>query len=435
MLKPGLRAEADRSFERLYARHRGDVYAAALRELGSVEDAEDVTQAAFVDAYRALLRGSRPDSPRAWLLAIAENVRNRRFRAARTRPREEAIDPDAVPAPELHREQADALLGAVASLSPPQREAFLLREISGLSYDEIAGRLDSSVGAVQMLLFRARRALRVELEPPSVTRRPLLLPFPPWFAHFVGRSDGFSLVPRGAGALAAVAFAVGSATTVGVAVVADGSDARPLEPAQVERGSVGAPTPTTSEARTPARATLAAVRTPPTGSRAAGATRTAPARAETTPAAGETTHVEEGQPAQAAPSDQPGVSAPRVSAEAAAVTPEPAAGTPVAGTPVNVTPVATQVLPKAPTVSAPPPAVPPALPVAPPPLPVVAPSLPVVPVPPPVVPPAVPLPLPVPPPVAAPPIVLPPLPVPPPVTLPPVTPPVLPPPPLPIPLP
>src|SRR5215203_2109972 len=82
------RAAVDLTFEELYRGHRADVYRDALRELGSVHDAEDVTQAAFVDAYRAVLRGTRPDSPRAWLLAIAENVRRRRFRAAQVRPRE-----------------------------------------------------------------------------------------------------------------------------------------------------------------------------------------------------------------------------------------------------------------------------------------------------------------------------------------------------------
>ena len=95
------RGEVDRSFERLYRLHRGEVYGAALRDLGNVHDAEDVTQAAFVDAYRAILRGSRPESPRAWLLAIGENVRRRRFRAARHRPAEQPVTADTLPAPEL----------------------------------------------------------------------------------------------------------------------------------------------------------------------------------------------------------------------------------------------------------------------------------------------------------------------------------------------
>ena len=156
------RAAVDLTFEELYRGHRADVYRAALRELGNPHDAEDVTQAAFVDAYRAVLRGARPESPRAWLLAISENVRRRRFRTAQRRPREELVDDADFPlAAELPYEQSRA---ARPRRSRPcreeQRRVFVLREIVGLSYDEIAEELDSTVGSVQMLLFRARRSLR-----------------------------------------------------------------------------------------------------------------------------------------------------------------------------------------------------------------------------------------------------------------------------------
>lgn len=206
------RVEADRSFERLYELHRVHVFRAALRALGNVHDAEDVTQTAFVDAYRALLRGSQPESPRAWLLAIAENVRHRRFRLALRRPQEEALDADAAPAPEVSHEQAEALRAALATLSAQQREVFLLREIYGLSYEEISARLESTVAAVQMLLFRARRALRIELDPPPVPRRRTFsLQLPGWLAHLAARGDTLtlSLTPRGAGAVGALVIAVG----------------------------------------------------------------------------------------------------------------------------------------------------------------------------------------------------------------------------------
>ena len=143
------RADAERSFEQLYRGHRNDVYRAALRALGNSADAEDVTQAAFVDAYRAVLRGTRPQAPRAWLLTIAENVRRRRFRTSLRRPREEPLDADAALAAEESHAQASSLLEALATLTTEQREAFLLREITGLSYDEIAAAdgLDRRLGA------------------------------------------------------------------------------------------------------------------------------------------------------------------------------------------------------------------------------------------------------------------------------------------------
>ena len=205
------RADADRSFERLYVQHRRDVFGAALRDLGNVHDAEDVTQAAFIDAYRAILRGSSPESPRAWLLAIGENVRRRRFRTALRRPREEPLDAEVGTTDGVGNEQAQALRAALEALPPQQRDVVVLREIAGLSYEEIAERVGSGVPAVQMLLFRARKTLRARLEPPVVAapRRSLV---PLWLAQFLGRGDAVSLTPRGAGAVGAAVLAVGGAT-------------------------------------------------------------------------------------------------------------------------------------------------------------------------------------------------------------------------------
>lgn len=205
------RADADSSFELLYRGHRADVFRAALRELGNVHDAEDVTQAAFVDAYRAVLRGTRPESPRAWLLAIAENVRRRRFRSAQRRPSEVPLRDDAAPAAEGSHGQAAALAAALAQLPEQQREAFVLREISGLAYDDIARRTGSTVASVQMLLFRARRTLRAELDAPVAARRRAgaIVPLPGWVAGLGSRVDALALTPRAAGVAGAAALAVG----------------------------------------------------------------------------------------------------------------------------------------------------------------------------------------------------------------------------------
>jgi RNA polymerase sigma-70 factor, ECF subfamily len=204
------RAAVDVTFEELYRGHRADVFRDALRELGNVHDAEDVTQAAFVDAYRAVLGGTQPQSPRAWLLAIAENVRRRRFRTAQRRPRELPLDEDFPLAAELPHEQAHALAEALAALPPEQRRVFVLRELAGLSYDEIADEVDSTVGAVQMSLHRARRTLREQLEPPVVARRRtgLLVPMPGWLTSLAARVELAGLTPRAAGATGATALVV-----------------------------------------------------------------------------------------------------------------------------------------------------------------------------------------------------------------------------------
>ena len=240
------RADAERSFEQLYRGHRNDVYRAALRALGNSEDAEDVTQAAFVDAYRAVLRGTRPQAPRAWLLTIAENVRRRRFRTSLRRPREEPLDADAALAAEESHAQASSLLEALATLTTEQREAFLLREITGLSYDEIAQQMGSTVASVQMLLFRARRTLRAELEPPQVYGA--LFPLTTLFARF----ESFSLAPRAAGAVGAAVVAV--SVSASVPASADPAPASPAPTRQAAVVALPAPTPVTAPAAaTPAK--------------------------------------------------------------------------------------------------------------------------------------------------------------------------------------
>src|ERR687883_1277874 len=78
----------DRAFERLYRKHAGDVYRYALVVLRNPQDAEDVTQTTFMNAYRAFQRGERPEQAKNWLIAIAHNVCRQRFRQQQRRPSE-----------------------------------------------------------------------------------------------------------------------------------------------------------------------------------------------------------------------------------------------------------------------------------------------------------------------------------------------------------
>ena len=250
----------DRDFESLYRGHHDAVYRAALRELRNVHDAEDVTQAAFVDAYRALLRGSRPEAPRAWLLAIAENVRRRRFRTALKRPREVPLEDAGAAAtpeePEAERAGVSQLKTALAGLPRPQLEAFVLREISGLSYDEISSRTGASVASVQMSLFRARQTLRAALERPTPTRRARrLLPVPAWLPHLLARAEAVAPGARGlAAAAGAVVLAVGAATATADA------DPRREPPARAPQPASSQPPARAEVAVVPAAAAPAATR-------------------------------------------------------------------------------------------------------------------------------------------------------------------------------
>jgi RNA polymerase sigma factor (sigma-70 family) len=264
--------DAHSSFESLYRGHRAEVFRAALRAVGNVHDAEDVTQAAFVDAYRAVLRGTQPAAPRAWLLAIAENVRRRRYRSAAARVREEPLDADAALAAEDAGEQAGALVDALRELTPEQRDAFLLREIAGLSYDEIAERMGSSVASVQMLLFRARKALRNELEPPAV-RMPAFAPL----ATLLTRFQGAGALPRAAGAAGAVAVAVGVASDLPARADPAPAPAAPPAAAVVTSKPVARPVAATQPEPAPRPARPAAARPVPAPARPAPA---APAPAQ-----------------------------------------------------------------------------------------------------------------------------------------------------------
>ena len=358
------RAAVDVTFEELYRGHRDDVYRAALRELGNAHDAEDVTQAAFVDAYRAVLRGTEPQSPRAWLLAISENVRRRRFRTAQRRPREETLDDADLPlAADLSYGHAQALAEALAGLSAQQRRVFVLREIVGLSYDEIAGEVDSTVASVQMLLFRARRSLRDELEPPTVaTQRTggFLPPFPGWLAGLVSRVELTALTPRAAGVVGAAALTVAGVSVAVPISPAEGSE-RPASAAKSNGSRAARPVAARLMAKSTARATRKTRAASPTVTRVAPKAKTAPrsqpgatptptfVAAPAAPAAEPTAGSPPNQ-GNAQPDSEPGLAAVPVTVRDE-VLPAPVEVPVQPAAPVPVTPVAS--VPVTPTVSVP----------------------------------------------------------------------------------
>jgi RNA polymerase sigma-70 factor (ECF subfamily) len=142
--------------ERLYREHRAGLVRLVERELRDHHDAEDVVQTAFLDAQRALERGTTPRHPRAWLAAIALNAGRRlRRRRLSVEVLEEYAVQEASVVPEIR--------AALASLPREQRAAVVYRDVLGLSYDETAAEMGKSVNAVTMLLHRGRRRLRQTL--------------------------------------------------------------------------------------------------------------------------------------------------------------------------------------------------------------------------------------------------------------------------------
>lgn len=157
---------ANRALEHLYREHVGDVYRYALAITGQEADAEDVTQTTFMNAYRALERGEHPAKPRHWLITITHNVCRQRFRQLSRRPLEVVYEDDLAETlvPSDDAPAAGDIRRALGQLALNQREALVMRELEGRSYAEIAELLCLSVAAVETLLFRARRALREQLE-------------------------------------------------------------------------------------------------------------------------------------------------------------------------------------------------------------------------------------------------------------------------------
>ena len=160
-------AGAEKQFERLYKRYAADVYRYAMAVMRNAQDAEDVTQTTFMNAYRAMQAGERPDMPKNWLITIAHNVCRQRFRQAQRRPQESPLFEDAaeVAVPEQDdRYSAEDIHRALGQLAFNQRAALVMRELEGRTYAEIAEMMGLTVSAVETVIFRARRALREQLE-------------------------------------------------------------------------------------------------------------------------------------------------------------------------------------------------------------------------------------------------------------------------------
>ena len=148
------------AFEEIFARYRAPLYGFFRRRLDSRDRAEDLTQDTFV----AVIRGADRYEPRALLKTYLFGIALKLLAAERrkgSRTVSDAPEPDGV-AP-----QADEGLWvrqAIARLEPAEREVLMLREYDQLSYTEISGLLRIPVNTVRSRLFRARMALKRNLE-------------------------------------------------------------------------------------------------------------------------------------------------------------------------------------------------------------------------------------------------------------------------------
>jgi len=162
------------AFEALFDRYARQVYTIAYRISGNATEAEDLTQDIFLRAFRTLGALRQPQAFAAWLYQLATNVcldalRRRRVPQAELSEAVIATYPDESRwrAPETAAVAGDdrrAVWETLGRLAPSQRAALTLRELHGMTYGEIAAALGTSVGAVEVLVFRARRRFREQYE-------------------------------------------------------------------------------------------------------------------------------------------------------------------------------------------------------------------------------------------------------------------------------
>ena len=151
----------------LFTTHRDGVFRYLSRIVGQ-GDAGELTQEVFLRVARGPLPPAEPGARRAWIFKVARNLALNHVRDDRRR----GIPVDLV---ELHerpaaatQELSAALAEALDRLAPLDRDVFLMREASGLTYDEIAAACELTPDAVRSRLHRARLQLRASLERPGV---------------------------------------------------------------------------------------------------------------------------------------------------------------------------------------------------------------------------------------------------------------------------
>jgi RNA polymerase sigma-70 factor, ECF subfamily len=162
-----------RAFDLLVLKYQGRIGALVSRYITDPSEVEDVTQEAFIKAYRAIDKFRGDSAFYTWLYRIAANAAKNHLVSRRRRPGADATIEDAelgqqaelladVGTPEavaMGEELAAVVEEALAALPEELRAALTLREFEGLSYDDIAAVLDCPVGTVRSRIFRAREAI------------------------------------------------------------------------------------------------------------------------------------------------------------------------------------------------------------------------------------------------------------------------------------
>jgi RNA polymerase sigma factor (sigma-70 family) len=174
-LVAAVRRGDDRAFEELYSRYRGRIGSYVFGMVGDHQRAEDIAQEVFISALRRLRDTERPIAFKPWIYEIAKNAcidEFRRTRRTREVPLQEDED-DAAPMPLVangvdsaieNKQRLENLRGAFHGLSESHHKLIVMRELEGLSYDQIGERMGMTKPVVESQLFRARKRLGEEYD-------------------------------------------------------------------------------------------------------------------------------------------------------------------------------------------------------------------------------------------------------------------------------
>ena len=169
-----------RAFDLLVLKYQHKLMKLISRYVRDTAEVQDVAQEAFIKAYRALPRFRGDSAFYTWLYRIAINTAKNHLVSQSRRPPDSDIDmPDAeqfldraelreIATPErllLRDEIQRTVIEAIDALPPDLRTAVTLRELEGLSYEEIAEAMDCPIGTVRSRIFRAREAINKRLDP------------------------------------------------------------------------------------------------------------------------------------------------------------------------------------------------------------------------------------------------------------------------------
>ena len=178
IIKKVLRGETNRYFNQLIEMYQPKVFSIAYRMMGNLHDAQDICQEVFIKAYLNISKLRQTSSFQSWLIHITKNCCYDELRSRRRKiteiSLEKTIENDFftneltgnLPSPEevaINKELKSTICTCINTLSQKHSKVIVLRELRGLSYEEISQIMGCSVGTVKSRLNNARNMIRGKL--------------------------------------------------------------------------------------------------------------------------------------------------------------------------------------------------------------------------------------------------------------------------------